>query len=197
MKFKDVMRLSKICYVFAKHGLDELFFVTPWLKPIKPLLYLNPRHWFGFKEENLAGRISACLEELGPLFVKFGQLLSTRQDVFDAEMIEALSQLQDHVAPFASSKVQKVLEKTYKKPIHEVFKDFDLSPIASASIAQVHFAKLLDGSEVAVKILRPDIAKHIDRDIRLLYAIARRMERYLKISKRLKPIEVVQTRCKS
>ena len=76
-------------------GLDELFFVTPWLKPIKPLLYLNPRHWFGFKEENLAGRISACLEELGPLFVKFGQLLSTRQDVFDAEMIEALSQLID------------------------------------------------------------------------------------------------------
>jgi ubiquinone biosynthesis protein len=182
-------RLIKIIYVALRFGLDEFILAhksTRWLIfPLKLILFTRntsaPR----------AVRLRLALESLGPIFVKFGQMLSTRRDLMPADIAEELAKLQDQVPPFPSEQAVARLEKVYKKTLSEVFLSFDLTPIASASVAQVHFAVLPDGREVAVKILRPGIEPIIDHDIALLDAGAGLLERWWPDGKRLKPRLVV------
>jgi ubiquinone biosynthesis protein len=136
-------------------------------------------------------RLRLALEDLGPIFVKFGQMLSTRRDLLPDDIVDELARLQDRVPPFPSEQVVATLERTYRRPVAEVFKSFDLTPVASASVAQVHFAELPDGTPVAVKVLRPQIAKVIDHDLGLMLAGAVLMEKLWSDGKRLRPREVV------
>ncbi len=136
-------------------------------------------------------RIRHTLEDLGPIFVKFGQILSTRRDLLPDDIADELAQLQDAVPPFAGKEARRIVEKAFGHPIEEVLDEFDETPLASASIAQVHTARLKQGGEVVVKVLRPDIEKVIRRDVGLLYLIAGLANRYWKEAKRLHPLEVV------
>ncbi|MET0335858.1 MAG: AarF/UbiB family protein, partial [Rhizobacter sp.] len=136
-------------------------------------------------------RLRLALVSLGPIFVKFGQLLSVRPDLVPEDITQELSQLQDRVPPVTTAEVEATLLRAYNRPHAEVFKTFDFKPVASASVAQVHFATLHDDREVAVKVLRPGIAKTITQDVALLYVLAGIAERVLKDGKRLRPREVV------
>ncbi len=130
------------------------------------------------------------LEELGPVFVKFGQALSTRQDILPKPVIDELIKLQDQVPAFSNEEARQKLEKIYHAPLEKVFKSFEASPLASASIAQVHGAVLNNNTSVVVKILRPNIGKHIKRDIALMYSIAKIAQKFKRL-KQFKPIEMV------
>ena len=182
-------RLIRIIYVVLRFGLDEFILAhksTRWLLyPLKLILFTRntsaPR----------AERLRLALESLGPIFVKFGQMLSTRRDLMPADISEELAKLQDRVPPFPSDQAVALLEQVYKKKLHDVFQSFDAVPIASASVAQVHFAVLPDGREVAVKILRPGIEPIINHDIALLDTGAGLLERWWADGKRLKPRLVV------
>jgi ubiquinone biosynthesis protein len=136
-------------------------------------------------------RLREALEHLGPIFVKFGQMLSTRRDLLPADVADELARLQDRVPPFPGAESVKLIEKALGKPISAVFKQFDVEPIASASIAQVHFGVLHNGREVAVKVLRPGMLPVIDDDLALLRTLAGWIERLWADGKRLKPREVV------
>lgn len=182
-------RLIKIIYVVLRFGLDEFILAhksTRWLIfPLKLVLFTRntsaPR----------AVRLRLALESLGPIFVKFGQMLSTRRDLMPTDIAEELAKLQDQVPPFPSEQAVALLEQVFQKKLSEVFLSFDVTPIASASVAQVHFAVLPDGREVAVKILRPNIEHIIDHDIALLDVGAGLLQRWWKDGKRLKPRLVV------
>ena len=185
-----LLRLLKIIFVILRFGLDEFLLAherTRWmLAPLNMLLFMRdvstPR----------AQRLRLALENLGPIFVKFGQMLSTRRDLIPADIADELAKLQDQVPPFPSTQAVALLEKAYQKKLDEVFRSFDETPIASASVAQVHFGVLPDGRDVAVKILRPGIARIIEHDIALLDICAGLMERWWADGKRLKPRQVVQ-----
>ncbi len=138
-----------------------------------------------------AVRLRLAMQDLGPLFVKFGQMLSTRRDLIPADIADELAGLQDRVPPFPSDEVVAILNRVYKKPVDDVFKTFDRTPVASASVAQVHFATLQDGTPVAVKVLRPNIARVIEKDIGLMYAGALLLEKLWSDGRRLRPREVV------
>lgn len=183
-------RLIYINLVLAKHGLDEIVTATGWLAPIRFIIYLNPWNWFRDKETSRGTRIRETLEELGPIFVKFGQTLSTRPDLLPEDITNELSKLQDNVKPFGN--VKAIIASIYGPNVEQLFTHFDYTPLAAASIAQVHPAILPDGQEVVVKILRPNIKKAIKRDIALLYAIAHLVERYWSGSRRFKPNEVIR-----
>ncbi|HUX91689.1 MAG TPA: ubiquinone biosynthesis regulatory protein kinase UbiB [Gallionellaceae bacterium] len=182
-------RLIKIIYIALRFGLDEFILAhksTRWLiLPLKLILFTRntsaPR----------AVRLRLALESLGPIFVKFGQMLSTRRDLMPADIAEELAKLQDRVPPFPSEQAVAMLEQVYRKKLSEVFLSFNVTPVASASVAQVHFAVLPDGREVAVKILRPGIEPIINHDIALLDAGAALLERWWQDGKRLKPRLVV------
>lgn len=138
-----------------------------------------------------AQRLRLALEALGPIFVKFGQVLSTRKDLLSPELADELAKLQDQVPPFASEIAIKTIERNLKGSITSLFQHFDATPIASASIAQVHYAELLAGQKVAVKVLRPGIQDIIEKDIALLKRLATLIEKCFVEAKRLKPREVV------
>ena len=188
----QLIRLLHINWVLVKHGLDEIVFATHLFRPFSFLLYFWPPHWFRQRRAPRAERIRAALEELGPLFVKFGQILSTRRDLLPDDIADELARLQDRVPPFPGAQARQLIEAAYKKELHEVFAEFDETPLASASIAQVHVARLLDGNEVVVKVVRPGIRRVIERDVSLLYIVAGLAERYWKDGRRLRPIEVVR-----
>ncbi len=189
---KQFMRLIFINRILAKHNLDDLIFSTHLFRSAKFVQKLLPWRWFDKKEHRALGeRIRLALEDLGPIFVKLGQMLSTRPDLLPPDIVSELAKLQDNVPPFPGEVAIDVIEASYGKPIHEVFEFFDATPLASASIAQVHVARLLDGQEVIVKVVRPDILKTIERDIALLYVIAKFAERYWKDGRRLRPVEVI------
>jgi ubiquinone biosynthesis protein len=155
---------------------------------------LRPLNWILFFRDvsrPRAVRLRLALEALGPIFVKFGQLLSTRRDLIPTDIADELAKLQDQVPPFPSAQAVALLEKAYGKPLSEVFTSFDETPIASASVAQVHFAVLPNRHEVAVKILRPGIKHTIEHDIALLQICAGLIERWWSDGKRLKPKLVV------
>ncbi|MBI3773038.1 MAG: ubiquinone biosynthesis regulatory protein kinase UbiB [Gammaproteobacteria bacterium] len=185
------LRLLYINWVLVKHGLDEIVFATHLFRPFRFLLYVWPPHWFRRPEDSRAVRIRRALEDLGPLFVKFGQILSTRRDLLPDDIADELARLQDRVSPFAGSLAREIIEKAYRKPLTDVFSAFDEQPLASASIAQVHTATLLDGKRVVVKVVRPGIKKIIQRDVGLLYIIADLATRYWKDARRLRPHAVV------
>lgn len=185
----QLIRLLKINFVLAKYGLDQLIVELHLFAPLRFVAYLNPWNWFRRTTRGEALRLS--LEELGPIFVKFGQALSTRPDILPEDIAESLAKLQDHVAPFSSEQALASIEKAYGQSAFERFKHFDITPLASASMAQVHVATLHSGEEVVVKILRPNIEKIIQQDIALLLALATLAERYWKGIRRFKPREVV------
>jgi ubiquinone biosynthesis protein len=188
----QALRLIHINLVLLRHGLDEVILATHLFRPIRFLIYLSPWFWFRKDRSSYPVRIRRSLEDLGPIFVKFGQILSTRRDLLPDELAKELAKLQDRVPPFPGSQARAIIEKAYKRPIDEVLEAFDETPLASASIAQVHSARLKDGRRVVVKVLRPNIEKTIRRDVDLLYTIAHLAERYWKEGRRLRPVEVIQ-----
>ncbi|MBI3752660.1 MAG: hypothetical protein HY266_01275, partial [Deltaproteobacteria bacterium] len=133
-----------------------------------------------------------ALEELGPTFIKLGQVASTRADLLPPDWVEEFKKLQDAVPPFPFEKVKEVVERALKSPLSAKFRSFDETPCASASIAQVHYATLSDGQEVAVKVKRPGIDKIIESDISVMHTIAYLLGRYVPQAKRYRPIEVVE-----
>ena len=132
-----------------------------------------------------------ALEELGPVFVKLGQLLSTRRDLLPEDIADEFTRLQDSVPPFPGEEARKIIEKAFEKPLDEIFPEFNEIPLASASIAQVHAAVLHDGREIIVKVVRPGIQTVIKRDLGLMYFLAGKAERYSTVGKMLKPTNIV------
>lgn len=184
-------RLLAIARVFVRHGLDEFVTTLHLFRPYRYLLYLHPARWGRRDLAPRAIRLRQALEELGPVFVKFGQMLSTRPDLLPEDIATELTRLQDRVPPFAEEAARKLVEAALEQPVEEAFADFESAPIASASVAQVHNATLRDGTEVVVKVLRPGIETIIDRDLDLLYTLARLAEKYWSEGARLKPVEIV------
>ena len=184
-------RLLHINMVLVRHGLDEIVLATHLFRPLRFLLYLVPWYWLRSLRAPRAVRIRRALEDLGPIFVKFGQILSTRRDLLPDDIAEELAKLQDQVPPFPAAQARAIIEKAYGKTLEEIFDRFEAEPFASASIAQVHGAHLKDGREVIVKVLRPDIDTVIKRDVGLLYTIAGLAERYWSEGRRLRPRDVV------
>ncbi|WP_026878438.1 ubiquinone biosynthesis regulatory protein kinase UbiB [Ignatzschineria larvae DSM 13226] len=185
------LRMIKIWWVFLRFGLYDLAFMVPGLRHLrflKPVLSL----FNGYKTTPLPVRIRLALEQLGPTFIKLGQALSTRYDLLDKEIVDELVKLQDSVPPFPSDVAINIIEKAYQKPLNQIFRSFDETPIAAASIAQVHGAVLLNGQEVVVKVVRPGIQKVIKRDIGLMEVLAYTIERYYPDGKRLRPVEIVE-----
>ncbi|HEB95369.1 MAG TPA: ubiquinone biosynthesis regulatory protein kinase UbiB [Sedimenticola thiotaurini] len=189
----EALRLLHINWILLRHGLDEVILVTHLFRPVRFILYLSP--WYWWRRNRLPPypvRIRLALEDLGPIFVKFGQILSTRRDLVPKEIADELSRLQDAVPPFSGAEARRIVEKAWGRPIEQVLDEFDETPLASASIAQVHTARLKDGREVVVKVLRPGIETVIRRDVGLLYIIAHLANRYWKEARRLRPLEVVE-----
>jgi ubiquinone biosynthesis protein len=182
-------RLVRIVVVALKHGLDDFAFDHPRLKPLRPVVH-GVLFWRDLSAPR-AMRLRRALEDLGPIFIKFGQMLSTRRDILPPAIADELALLQDRVPPFASSEVEAAIERVHGKPISEVFRSFDLVPVASASVAQVHFAELPDGTPVAVKVLRPRVAEVIDHDLALMQTGANLVERLWSEGRRLRPRDVV------
>lgn len=177
-----------------RYGLDDMIprRWLPWyVRAVRrSAFWLRNRH----RDKSVGERLRLALEELGPVYVKLGQMLSTRQDLLDADMIVQLSMLQDRVPPFSGEHAQTIIEKALGiQSITDVFEEFDVQPLASASIAQVHTAVLKEpaGRQVVVKVLRPGINKTIDADLELMEAVARLAARYLPDGRRLKPVEVI------
>ena len=185
------LRLIKISWVLVRHGLDELVLATHLFRPIRFIGIFLPWHWLPRKQDDRGARIRHALEDLGPIFIKFGQILSTRRDLLPDDIAIELAKLQDQVAPFPGEQAKTIIEKAYGCALDEVFSEFEITPLASASIAQVHAATLKDGRKIVVKVLRPNILPIIKRDIGLLYIVADKIERYWSMGKQLRPKEVV------
>ena len=187
----QILRLAHINFVLVRHGLDEIILATHLFRFFRFLYYLAPWNWVPRRREPRAVRIRKALEDLGPIYVKFGQILSTRRDLLPDDIAEELARLQDQVPPFPGARAKAMIEAAEGQPVGEVFLAFDETPLASASIAQVHAARLHDGTDVVVKVLRPNIRQYIRRDVSLLRTIADMAERYWKESRRLRPCEVI------
>jgi len=176
-----LLRLARIFGVGLRFGLHEF---VPRLSRNAFLVFFN-------RKEPRARRLREALEALGPIFVKFGQVLSTRRDLLPLDIADELAKLQDRVPPFQSELAVQEIERSLGKPIHDLFASFEKQPVASASIAQVHLATLKDGREVAVKVLRPRVEEEIAKDVALLETAAALAERLWAEGRRLKPREVV------
>ncbi len=182
-------RLMVIVLTIFRFGLDELLLSglrRRRFRLIRRAMLLG-RSW----DQERGVRLRLALEHLGPIFVKFGQVLSTRRDLVPLDIVEELAKLQDQVPPFPADQSRALIEKAFGKSVEELFASFEAEPVASASIAQVHFAVLKDGREVAVKVLRPGMLETIDDDLALLRTLAAWVERFSADGRRLKPREVV------
>ncbi len=189
---RQALRVAFINYVFFKHGISEILLTSPVLRSIRFVMYLSPSYWLHRSGTSPRGvRIRRSLEELGPIFVKFGQILSTRNDLLPPDIARELAKLQDRVPPFAPEKARHIIETSLGRPIASVFSDFHPEPLASASIAQVHAATLKDGKQVVVKVVRPGIGATIRQDVDLLRSIAELLEKYWSEGRRLHPVDVV------
>ncbi len=188
---KLLLRLIHINWVLVYHGMDEIVLKTHLFRPFRHLAFLAPSYWLKSNTESRGVRIRRTLEDLGPIYVKFGQALSTRKDLLPEDIADELVKLQDRVPPFSNEIARNIIEKELNMSISEAFAEFDPSPLASASVAQVHTAKLHTGENVIIKVLRPDIEKQIRSDIGLLYALARFAEKFWPDARRLHAIEVV------
>ena len=186
---QTLLRVLRIQRVLVKYGLDDIIKQTHLLRPLRFFFYVLPRR--RDTSAPLGERIRLALEELGPIFVKFGQAISTRRDLLPPDIADELAKLQDMVTPFPSEQALEILNNAYGKPVEEVFKRFDVEPFAAASIAQVHTAQLHSGQEVILKILRPGVQQQIERDLDVLRMIAGLADRYWQHGKRLRPLEVV------
>jgi ubiquinone biosynthesis protein len=187
---RSLGRMLEIARVAGRYRLDTLLPADTGHPLLRWTLRLNP--WRLASEEAPRGvRLRCALEELGPVFIKFGQVLSTRRDLLPLDIADELARLQDQVPPFPSSDAQAIVEAELGAPVATLFERFDREPMASASVAQVHGARLHEGREVVVKIIRPGIEGVIHKDIALLAFIAGLVERFLPEGRRLRPVEVV------
>ena len=186
-------RLFKTHQTLIRYQLDVFFVESDLLKPLRWVFLISPSLWFRKKTKLRKGeRLRLALEDLGPLYVKFGQSLSTRPDLLPEDIASELSKLQDKVPPFSGEDAEQEIFNAFGKKPEEIFADFDKEAFASASIAQAHLATLQSGEEVVVKILRPNIWEAIEKDMEILFLFARLLENYSDESKRLKPMEVVK-----
>lgn len=184
-----LLRLLRILAVSLRFGLEEFLLGHERVRGLRPLI--NAALFWRRLQAPRAVRLRLALETLGPIFVKFGQVLSTRRDLLPADIADELAKLQDRVPPFESRLVRQTLERDYQRRIEDVFAQFDPEPVASASVAQVHLARLKDGTAAAVKVLRPGIAAVIGHDVALLYSAASLVQWLWRDGRRLKPREVV------
>ncbi len=184
-----LLRLAFIAFTVLRFGLDELALSSSrrrWPRALARVVSLGRR-----LDAPRGERLRRALERLGPIFVKFGQVLSTRRDLLPVDIADELAKLQDRVPPFPAAQAAALVEQAFGRPLPAVFASFEREAVASASIAQVHFAVLLDGREVAVKVLRPGMLGAIEDDLALLRTLAAWVERLSADGKRLKPREVV------
>jgi ubiquinone biosynthesis protein len=185
------LRLARILRIVGRYRLDE--FVDLQRLPLVPRLAMAASPWRLHRAPPLPRgvRLRRALEELGPVFIKFGQMLSTRRDLLPEDIADELAKLQDDVPPFPEQQAVAIIETALGKPIEQLYATFETSPMASASVAQVHRATLHSGEDVVVKVVRPDIEPVIRQDIALMHTMARLVARYLPDGRRLRPVEVV------
>ena len=186
------LRLLVIQRVLISHGLDEIIFATHLLRPVRFIFYILPWNWFNKHKEKRAVRIRLMLEELGPIYVKLGQILSTRRDLIPKDIADEFAKLQDNVAPFSGKIAREIIEDAYGRNINDIFSKFDETPLASASVAQVHSATLKDGRKFIIKVIRPGIESLIRKDLDLLHLLAKKAEKYNKNAKSLKFTGVIK-----
>ena len=191
--FDKYARIIKIQAKLVEHGLDEILLTKSWMRIVLFLFRLHPSTRKKTDKEFQVGEsVRLVLEDLGPFFIKLGQILSTRRDVIPDHIAFELGKLQDSVPPFSGNVAKNIIEESFGKKLNEVFDSFDMKPIASASIAQVHIARLVTGEEVVVKVVRPDIRPVIEKDVDLMYFLARIMEKYWPPAKSLRPTLIVE-----
>lgn len=188
---RQFMRVWHIGVILKRYRLDELFNTDRLPSPIRWLRVFIPT------SKNMSGlsrgeRLRHALQDLGPVYVKFGQILSTRRDLLPLDIADELALLQDQVPPFPGEQARDIIEEALGEPVSKVFASFDTKPLASASIAQVHPATLHDGREAVVKVVRPGIKKQLRKDIDLLKAIAQLAEKILQAGARIQPLKVVR-----
>jgi ubiquinone biosynthesis protein len=192
VKLRVIVRLIDIQRVLLKHGLDDYVTATHLYRPLRFLVSFWLGLWFGRQRAPSRGeRLRLALEELGPIFVKFGQAVSTRRDLLPPDIADELAKLQDRVPPFPGATARALIEQAYGRPVAQAFASFDETPLAAASIAQVHPALLPGGQEVVVKVLRPGMRELIGRDLEVLHALADLAQRYWSEGRRLRPREIV------
>ncbi len=192
MKLRVLARLLQIQRVLLKYGLHDFVRATHLYAPLRFLFYLSPDTWLNpHRTASPAVRLRLALEELGPIFVKFGQAVSTRRDLLPTDVADELAKLQDRVPPFPGAIARAIVESAYGRSVAEAFSQFDEAPLAAASIAQVHAARLPDGKEVVVKVLRPDMRELIELDLEVLFALAELAQTYWREGRRLRPREIV------
>ncbi|NDB23971.1 MAG: ubiquinone biosynthesis regulatory protein kinase UbiB [Gammaproteobacteria bacterium] len=192
MKLRVLARLIQIQRVLVRHGLDEFVVETHLYRPLRFVFMASPWTWFERRKAATRGeRLRLALEELGPIFIKLGQALSTRRDLLPPDIAEELAKLQDRVPPFDGALARQLIEQAYDKPLDRVFAKFDERPLAAASIAQVHVATLHDGPEVIVKVLRPGMKNVIGRDLEVMHALAALAKRNSHEARRLRVDEIV------
>ena len=198
MKLRVLARLIQIQRVLVRHGLDEFVAETHLYRPLRFVFLASPWTWFERRKgATRAERLRLALEELGPIFIKLGQALSTRRDLLPADIAIELCKLQDRVPPFDGALAKRIVEEAFGRPVLDVFEEFSQQPLAAASIAQVHVAKLKadgsdgSGSDVIVKVLRPGMRKIIERDLEVMHAIAKLAKRNSHEARRLRVDEIV------
>ncbi len=188
----NLRRLISINFTLARFGLDEVILSMHFFRPLYLLGLINPFNWFRSNKLSQAQRLRLCIEELGPIFIKFGQMMATRRDLFGDEITDELEKLLDSVPPFSLQQARDIVEQQLGMPIDQAFKHFDNNQIASASIAQVYAAELHDGQQVIVKIVRPGIEVQIAKDIEVLLLLAKMADRYWGDARRIKPVQIVR-----
>jgi ubiquinone biosynthesis protein len=189
---RRLFRSVNILWVICRYRLDEFAPVSALPLTLRLLLLLAPWHFFPRPGLTRGERLRKALEQLGPIFVKFGQILSTRRDLLPEDLANELKNLQDKVPPFSGKEAIRIIETALKAPVDEIFDRFEEQPMASASIAQVHAAHLKSGKDVVIKVIRPNIERTIRIDIALMLVVARMAEVYWEDGKRLHPVEVVK-----
>ncbi|HWG75825.1 MAG TPA: ubiquinone biosynthesis regulatory protein kinase UbiB [Steroidobacteraceae bacterium] len=193
MRLRVLLRLVRIQRVLVRHGLDDLVRATHLYRPLRFVFLISWWTWFQRRSpRSRAERLRLALEELGPIFVKFGQALSTRRDLLPDDIANELAKLQDKVPPFPGAMARLIIERAWGEPLDVRLRAFDEAPLAAASIAQVHTAELPDGREVIVKVLRPGMHAMVALDIEVLYTIAAMAQRWWPESRRLRPLEIVR-----
>jgi ubiquinone biosynthesis protein len=189
---RQFARLLKISAILSRYRLDEFLEATHLYRPMRLLRVIAPWGRRGVADKPRGERLRLALQEMGPIYVKFGQIISTRRDLVAIDIANELALLQDQVPPFPGAEARAIVERALKQPVGELFATFDLEPLASASIAQVHTATLPDGREVVVKVVRPDIRAQIRRDIDLLMTVAALAEKYWEAGPRVRPTQFVR-----
>ncbi len=190
--YKSARRLQQIINVFLKYGFGQIIEqihlgrYIPFKKRLRSF-----GAWPALQTFNVPERLRMAFAELGPSFIKLAQLLSSRPDLITVQFADELKKLQDDVPPFPTHEAKQIIVQEFKRPLENIFSRFDEKPLAAASIAQVHRATLIDGSDVAVKVQRPGIREHIESDLNILYTIARLLDRYVSESRFFNPIGIV------